>query len=240
MNKITVFFQPLGNTDCLGVVFERKKMKKYVFIFLIVASVQQMSAQYKAVLRTDRPTPQSIYGTTVVDQEGHDVQLGEYAGKVLLIVNTATRCGFTPQYEELQQLYEEFKDREFEILDFPCNQFGEQAPGSNEEIRNFCTSNYSITFKQFDKIDVNGINESPLYANLKMQAAFEGLDTTDRIGAYLHKRLKKEDPDYAKNPEIKWNFTKFLVGRDGLVVRRFEPTTTMDKVRRAVEEELEK
>jgi glutathione peroxidase len=129
----------------------------------------------------------AFYDLTVKDAKGVGVNLSEYAGKVLLVVNTATGCGFTPQYSGLQDLYEKYKDKGFEILDFPCNQFGGQAPGTNEEIGSFCTGRFGITFRQFDKIEVNGANESPLYAWLKSQKGGLG------------------------GSNIKWNFTKFLL-----------------------------
>ena len=137
----------------------------------------------------------SIYDFTVKDDAGKDVSLAEYKGKVLLIVNTATRCGFTPQYKDLEPLYQKYHAQGFEILDFPCNQFGQQAPGTIQEIHQFCTANYDIHFPQFDKIDVNGENAHPLYTWLKAQAG---------------------------GGDIKWNFTKFLVGRDGKVIKRYE------------------
>jgi len=140
-------------------------------------------------------TAQSVYDFTVKDDAGKDVSLAEYKGKVLLIVNTATRCGFTPQYKDLEPLYQKYHAQGFEILDFPCNQFGQQAPGTIQEIHQFCTANYDIHFPQFDKIDVNGENAHPLYTWLKAQAG---------------------------GGDIKWNFTKFLVGRDGKVIKRYE------------------
>ncbi len=144
----------------------------------------------------------AFYDLTVKDAKDNKVNLSEYKGKVLLIVNTATGCGFTPQYSGLQDLYEKHKDSGFEILDFPCNQFGNQAPGTNEEIGNFCTGRFGITFRQFDKIDVNGEHESPLYTWLKSQKGGFG-------GA-----------------NIKWNFTKFLVNQEGEVVARYAPVKT--------------
>ena len=169
---------------------------------------------------------QRVYDFKVVNDEGKEVSLSDYKGKVLLIVNTATKCGFTPQYKELEELYEKYRDQGFVILDFPCNQFGQQAPGSIRDIHAFCTANFNIEFPQFDKIDVNGENAHPLYTFLKSQKGFCGFNTDDKIGKFLDDRFKKQDPDYAKNPDIKWNFTKFLVSRDGCVVQRFEPTAT--------------
>jgi len=148
----------------------------------------------------------NIYDFQVKDAKGNLVNLSEYKGKTLLIVNTATGCGFTPQYKGLQALYDKYQAKGFEILDFPCNQFGHQAPGSEDEIHQFCEINYKTTFRLFAKIDVNGKNESPLYTYLKGQK-----------GGFLSKR-------------IKWNFTKFLVDKTGKVVERFAPTATPESI----------
>jgi len=156
----------------------------------------------------------NIYDYTVKDKDGKEVSLKDYEGKVLLIVNTATGCGFTPQFEGLQDLYEKYASQGFEILDFPCNQFGNQAPGSDEEITDFCNSRYGITFKQFAKVDVNGEHEIPLYTSLKSQK-------TGILGS-----------------KIKWNFTKFLVDRNGKVVGRFAPTTTPEAIDAEVAKQL--
>ena len=179
---------------------------------------------------------QNVYDFTVKDRRGNDVSLTQYKGKVLLIVNTATRCGFTPQYEELEALYKNYKDKGLEILDFPCNQFGEQAPGTEEEIHQFCTLNFGTEFPQFKKIEVNGPNESPLYTYLKAQQDFQGFDKNHKIGALLDEMLAKADPDYASKPDIKWNFTKFLVDRECNVVKRYEPTTECN----IIEEDIKK
>ena len=167
---------------------------------------------------------QNVYDFTVQDRKGNEVSLADYKGKVLLIVNTATRCGFTPQYEELEALYKAYKDKGLEILDFPCNQFGNQAPGSEEEIHEFCQLNYGTEFPQFRKIDVNGENAAPLFTYLKAQKGFAGFDLNHKIGALLHDMMLKADADYASKPDIKWNFTKFLVNQQGEVVARYEPT----------------
>ena len=193
-------------------------MKKILSIsFLLCLSMLTASAQ-------------SIYDYTMKDNAGKDVSLSTYKGKVLLIVNTATKCGFTPQYKDLQALYEKYRTQGLEILDFPCNQFGSQAPGTIQEIHQFCTANFAIQFPQFDKIDVNGPNESPLYTYLKSQKGFGGFDLNDQTGSMLDKMFSKNDPDYAKNPNIKWNFTKFLVSRDGKVLKRYEPSDKMANV----------
>lgn len=189
-----------------------------------------ISVSFLLCLSVLTATAQSIYDYTVKDDAGKDVSLSTYKGKVLLIVNTATKCGFTPQYKDLQALYEKYRTQGLEILDFPCNQFGSQAPGTIQEIHQFCTANFAIQFPQFDKIDVNGPNESPLYTYLKSQKGFGGFDLNDQTGSKLDKMFSKNDPDYAKNPSIKWNFTKFLVSRDGKVLKRYEPSDKMTNV----------
>ena len=202
-------------------------MKRVMTICLIVAmALLTASAQ------------ESVYDFTVKNESGKDVSLTEYKGKVLLIVNTATRCGFTPQYKELEALYEKYHDDGLEILDFPCNQFGEQAPGTIQEIHQFCTANFDIQFPQFDKIDVNGPNESPLYAYLKAQKGFGGFDLTDKTGKLMDEMLRKQDANYDKMPSIKWNFSKFLVSCDGRVVKRYEPTERIATIETDVQVEL--
>ena len=180
---------------------------------------------------------QSIYDFKVKNMDGKEVSISEYKGKVLLIVNTATKCGFTPQYEELQALYEKYKDKGLVILDFPCNQFGGQAPGDIASIHEFCTSKYSTTFPQFDKIDVNGENESPLFAYLKSKQGFKGFGNGQQA-QFMDNMMKKQDPDYASKPDVKWNFTKFLVDSKGEVVARFEPTVSMNFVSTVVSSKL--
>ena len=153
----------------------------------------------------------SIYDFTVKNRAGEDVSLADYKGKVLLIVNTATGCGFTPQYEGLENLYKKYHEQGLEILDFPCNQFGHQAPGTMDEIHEFCTLKYNTSFDQFDKVTVNGMGADPLW-----------------------KYLKKE-----KGGFIKWNFTKFLVSRDGKIVDRFAPTTKPEEFEKEIIKLLE-
>ena len=180
----------------------------------------------------------SIYDFKVKDDAGQDVSLAEYKGKVLLIVNTATRCGFTPQYTELEALYEKYHEQGLEILDFPCNQFGSQAPGTIQEIHEFCTANYDIHFPQFDKIDVNGADQHPLYARLKAQKGFSGFDVNAQRGKMMDGMLRRQDADYDKKSDIKWNFTKFLVSRDGRVLKRYEPTDNMGGLEADVQMEV--
>ena len=193
--------------------------------------------------KTEAPVEQpqdNIYQFTVLDGAGNPVSLADYGGQVLLVVNTATQCGFTPQYEELQKLYDLYRDKGFVILDFPCTQFGQQAPGTNEEIHEFCTGTYNITFPQMAKIDVNGADEqqSPLYAWLIAKAPFAGFDTTNPIGARLDQMFRSQDSLFDRTPDIKWNFTKFLIDRDGNVVRRFEPYEGYVPVEAALKELL--
>ena len=158
----------------------------------------------------------SIYDFSVKNAKGEDIPLSNYKGKVLLIVNTATGCGFTTQYDELQSLYKEFNQKGFEILDFPCNQFGNQAPGSNQEIHDFCVKNYGITFDQFSKIDVNGANADPLFAYLR-----------DKTGAI-------------PGDVIKWNFTKFLIDKNGNPVEQFTPATQPNQFEENILQALKK
>ena len=167
----------------------------------------------------------SIYDFSFKAQDGKEVSMSEYKGKVLLIVNTATGCGFTPQYDELQDLYDLHQKDGFEILDFPCNQFANQAPGDDAEIHSFCTGRYGITFPQFSKIEVNGENALPLYKYLTSNTKFEGFNGP--MGLVLTPVVKKMDKDYKNNGNIKWNFTKFLIDRDSNIVARFEPTTSV-------------
>lgn len=178
----------------------------------------------------------NIYDFAVKAQDGTEVSLSSFKGKALLIVNTATGCGFTPQYTELQEMYEEFKDQGFEILDFPCNQFGEQTPGSDEEVHDFCTGRYGITFPQYSKIDVNGENAIPLYKWLTANTKFEGFEGA--MGLILRPVVKKMDKDYKNNGSIKWNFTKILIDRNGEIAARFEPTADMKKIRSKIREVL--
>ena len=188
-----------------------------------------------ALVACNKSNDMEIYNITVKDRQNNDVSLSDYKGKVLLIVNTATRCGFTPQYSELEALYEKDSARGLEILDFPCNQFGQQAPGTEEEIHQFCQLNYATKFPQFKKVEVNGEGQSPLFAYLKSKKGFAGFDPNHKIGKILIDMLSKQDPDYDKNPDIKWNFTKFLIDRNGNVIERFEPTDDIQKIEKAIE-----
>ena len=200
--------------------------------------IRMMTVCLMALMAALSSVAQSVYDFKVNDDAGKEVALTDYKGKVLLIVNTATRCGFTPQYKELEALYEQYAEQGLEILDFPCNQFGEQAPGSIEEIHQFCTVNFNIQFPQFDKIEVNGENEHPLYTYLKSQKGFGGFDLNDKTGKLLDDMLRKRDANYDKNADIKWNFTKFLVSRDGKVLKRYEPTEKIETIEADIKKEL--
>lgn len=179
----------------------------------------------------------SVYDFKVRAQDGSEVSLADYKGKVLLIVNTATGCGFTPQYDELQDLYDAHQKDGLEIFDFPCNQFADQAPGSDEEIHSFCTGRYGITFPQFSKINVLGENADPLFKYLSENTTFNGFGKGP-MSLILSTAVKKMDKDYKNNGNVKWNFTKFLIDKDGSIVARFEPTESMDTVKEKVEEVL--
>ena len=176
----------------------------------------------------------AFYDYSVTDRAGNEVPMKQFEGKVVLVVNTATGCGFTPQYKELESLYEQHHEAGFEILDIPCNQFAGQTPGTDEEIHEFCTLKYNTQFPQMHKSDVNGENQLPLYAFLKGQKGFEGFGHGPAALA-MSAMLKKIDKDYKNNPDIKWNFTKFLVDRQGNVVARFEPTHDMKEVGKQIE-----
>lgn len=177
----------------------------------------------------------TIYEFSVKDRKGKSVSLKEYANEVVLIVNTATKCGFTPTYEELEALYEKFHTQGFEILDFPCNQFGNQAPGTDESIHQFCKLTYGTEFSRFKKIKVNGEDAEPLFTFLKEQKGFAGWDETHPLYPILDEMLSKADPNYKENTDIKWNFTKFLINKKGQVVARFEPTEKIENIATQIE-----
>lgn len=179
----------------------------------------------------------TVYDFSLNDKSGNEVSLSQYKGKVLLIVNTATGCGFTPQYEDLEAMYHSLKDKGLEILDVPCNQFGHQAPGSDEEIKQFCTLKFGADFPQFKKSDVNGANELPLYTWLKSQKPCQG-GYEAKLAAVMEKLYNEANPEPRKKDDIQWNFTKFLINRQGEVVARFEPTVDMKEVRKQVEAAL--
>ncbi len=177
----------------------------------------------------------SIYDISVKNSKGEDVSMADYKGKVIVIVNTATGCGFTPQYKPLEEMYEKYHDKGLEIVDVPCNQFAGQAPGTDEEIHEFCTLKYNTQFPQMKKSDVNGENAIELFKYLKSQKGFEGFGKGPKAVA-MSAMCKARDKDYKNNPDIKWNFTKFVVDREGNVVARFEPTHDMKELEKLVAE----
>ncbi len=178
-----------------------------------------------------------FYDLSVTAPDGSEVSMKDYEGKVVLVVNTATGCGFTPHYKDLEAMYESFHDKGFEIIDVPCNQFAGQTPGTDDEIHEFCQLKYHTQFPQMKKSDVNGENAIELFKYLKSEKGFEGFGKGPKALA-MSAMLKKIDKDYKNNPEIKWNFTKFIINRKGEVVARFEPTADMKEVAKFVEELL--
>ena len=176
----------------------------------------------------------SIYDCKIKTRNGEEISLTDYKGKVLLIVNTATGCGFTPQYEGLEKLYKEYHDKGLEILDFPCNQFGSQAPGSDDEIHEFCTLKFNTSFDQFAKIEVNGENEDPLYTCLKNEVKEDIIDGLKNKMAMA--AVEKISATCKKDGDIKWNFTKFIVDKDGNVVGRYSPTYKPEDMEEKIKE----
>ena len=215
---------------------KRKHNKLYTILLTAVTAFAAFlfsACDGKPQENTTKPkgteTMSSFYDFSLTAMNGETVKMADYKGKVVLVVNTATGCGFTPQYAPIEQLYLDYHDKGLEILDIPCNQFGAQAPGTDEEIHNFCTLHYNTTFPQMKKSDVNGANELPLYTYLKSQKGFHGLDEHE-YKKLLEDMFAKADPEWDKKPDIKWNFTKFIIDRNGNVVARFEPTADMKKV----------
>lgn len=179
-----------------------------------------------------------FYDFEAEDVYGDIHKMEEYKGKVVLVVNTATQCGFTPQYDDLQDIYEQYQQEGVEILDFPCNQFDGQAPESNEKIVSFCDAKFGITFRHYAKIDVNGEDAHPMYSFLKEQKGFSGFNEENSLTPILESRLARIHPDYKETSDIKWNFTKFLIDREGNVMERFEPTEDMEVVAEKIRELL--
>lgn len=175
----------------------------------------------------------SFYDLCVTAADGSEVSMKDFEGKVVMVVNTATGCGFTPQYADIEDMYSKYHEKGFEVIDVPCNQFAGQTPGTDEEIHDFCTINFGTEFPQMKKSDVNGENAIELFKYLKSQKGFEGFGKGVKALA-MSAMLAKIDKDYKNNPEIKWNFTKFIVDRNGNVVARFEPTEDMKKVEECV------
>ena len=190
--------------------------------------------------KTNASDMNTIYDFTALSNKGKEVNFADYQGKVLLIVNTASKCGFTPQYDGLEALYQKYKDQGLVIIGFPCDQFGHQEPGTDEQIEEFCRINHGVTFPLMSKIEVNGEGAHPIYQWLKSQAGFAGFDPAHPLTKILDEMFTKADPDYASKPDIKWNFTKFLISKEGKVVSRFEPTTEPQGMEESIEKELAK
>ena len=207
------------------------EMKKVLTLAMLLVLAMTGMAQNKV------KDMQTVYDFSLKDKKGNDVSLEQYKGKVLLTVNTATGCGFTPQYEDLEAMYHRLKDKGLEILDVPCNQFGHQAPGTDEEIKQFCTLKFGADFPQFKKSDVNGANELPLYTWLKSQKPCQG-GYEAKLAAVMEKLYNEANPEPRKKDDIQWNFTKFLISRDGQVIARFEPTVDMKEVEKQTEAAL--
>ena len=175
-----------------------------------------------------------FYEQTVTTAAGEELSMKDFEGKVVMVVNTATGCGFTPHYKVIEEMYEKYHEKGFEVVDVPCNQFAGQTPGTDDEIHEFCTLKYNTQFPQMKKADVNGETAIPLFKYLKEQKGFEGFGKGPKALA-MSTLLKKMDKDYKNNSEIKWNFTKFVIDRCGNVVARFEPTVKMETIDKFVE-----
>jgi glutathione peroxidase len=176
----------------------------------------------------------TIYNFSTETNSGEELHFSQYKGKVLLIANTASKCGFTPQYDGLEALYQKYAPKGFVVIGFPCDQFGHQEPGSNEEIEEFCRLNHGVTFPLMAKSDVNGENANEVFKWLYSEKPFAGFGDSD-TGKFMDGMLSRNDPDYASNPDIKWNFTKFLIDRKGRVVARFEPVVTPEQITPEIE-----
>ena len=205
------------------------KLRKIVLALILLAG-------FNAMAQNGKPT-HCIYDHKALSSNGEVVDLAQFKGKVMLIVNTASKCGFTPQFDGLEKLYQQYRDQGLVVIGFPCNQFANQDPESNEEIETFCRQNYGVTFDTMEKIDVNGKEEHPLFTYLKAQAPSEEYlgDNAKAIQAFF----AKHSDSVEKESDIKWNFTKFLVSRDGKTVMRFAPTTEPDQMEEAIKKMLE-
>lgn len=172
----------------------------------------------------------NIYDFKVNSIDGVEISLERFKGNALLIVNIASKCGFTYQYEDLQKMYDKYKAEGFEILGLPCNQFAEQEPGNNNDVKQFCMLNYGVSFPLSEKIEVRGSNAHPLFNYLTQMAPFEGFDLSNPSAKLLFAMLKENLPDYLIGDSIKWNFTKFLIDKDGTVVKRFESSVEPNEI----------
>ena len=207
-----------------------RNMKTRLKSLLLVVALSSLLTNIQA------QTMRTVYEFSVKDRKGKEMSMKLFANEVLLIVNTATKCGFTPQYEELEALYKKYHSQGFEVLDFPCNQFGQQAPGTDDSIHEFCKLNYGTDFPRFKKVKVNGPDADPLFKFLQEQKGFAGWNEDHKLTPILDKMFSEADPDYKQKPDIKWNFTKFLINTKGQVVARFEPTESIEVIEKAIEE----
>ncbi len=214
-------------------------MKKILFALIVLCLIILgiYSVNNKIIKEKGEPQMANFYDFSVISAKGEEIKMADFKGKVVLIVNTATGCGFTPQYAPIEQMYKDYHSKGLEILDIPCNQFGAQAPGTDDEIHEFCTLHYNTTFPQMKKSDVNGDNQLPIYKYLKEQQGFKGFGE-GKMAGFMNQHLAKIDPDFEKNSDIKWNFTKFVVDKNGNVVARFEPTADMKVVEDCIKELL--
>lgn len=209
-------------------------MKKNMFVSLLclISWAAPLSICINSCKNTDMKT---VYDFTATSNSGAEVRFSDYRGKVLLVANTASKCGFTPQYDGLEALWRKYRDRGLVVIGFPCDQFGHQEPGTNEEIAEFCRLNHGVSFPLMAKVDVNGPEAAPLFKWLYAEKPFAGFGEGE-TALFMDKMLSSRDKDYASNPDIKWNFTKFLIDRNGHVVARYEPTVAPE----AIEAEIQK
>lgn len=207
-------------------------MKQFKFLTLFVAIVC-------CLLSTNaKNNMEKIYDLKALTSKGQELNFSQFKGKVLLIVNTASKCGFTPQFEGLETLNKKYKDKGLVVIGFPCNQFAGQDPGTDSEISEFCQLNYGVSFLMMKKSDVNGPQTNAIFKFLKSKAGFAGFDPAHPLSKLLVEMLSKNDPDYASKPDTKWNFTKFLVSKDGNKIIRFEPTATPTDMEASIEKLL--
>lgn len=197
-----------------------------LFSFISMFSFLNAQTSKEKELRT-------IYDAQMTSIDGENINFSDYKGKLMLIVNTASKCGFTDNYKGLEELHRKYADKGLVVLGFPCNQFQGQEPGKNEEIKEFCTQNYGVSFQMFEKTDVNGKETPPLYTYLKAKAPFRGFKNQE-VGNQLMGLLKKYQPEYAEGNEIKWNFTKFIVSQDGKTITRYETPTTIEELEKDI------
>ena len=215
MHRAVLYRQP-------GVTYEYRR-----FNYTVMKKILTILAAFCAIACSNNET--GIYGFMAESNSGEQVKFADYKGKVLLIVNTASKCGFTPQYDGLEALYKKYKDNGLVVIGFPCDQFGHQEPGTNAEIEAFCRLNHGVTFPLMAKSDVNGENANAIFKWLYSEKPFVGFGTSDKAKS-MDGMLSRRNPDYASNPDIKWNFTKFLIDRKGQVVARFEPVVTPEEL----------